>query len=112
MNWTVTGRLHLNFTFGTTQRIERVFQLRDEEGLGASFASGDEKMQMVHLKRGFTAASKAPRKNECEILYICTNGFNEVSQFQLNSGGKVKKRGGGAAWKGRGEREILRKRRL
>lgn len=53
VNWAVTGRLCLNFTFGATQRIKRVFQSRAEEGLEASFASGDEKMQMVRLKRGF-----------------------------------------------------------
>lgn len=54
VNWTVTGSLSSNFTFGATQRIEVVFQPRAEEGLEASFASADEKMQMVRLKRGFT----------------------------------------------------------
>lgn len=36
------------------------------------------------------------RKNECEILYTCANGFNEVSQFQLISGKGVKKERMGA----------------
>lgn len=108
VNWAVTGRLRLNFTFGATQRIERVFQPRAKEGLEASFASGDEKMQMVRLKRGFYGVGRlewARRKNGCEILYTCTNGFNEMSPFQLISGGGAKGEGGGA-WNGRGEREI------
>lgn len=36
-----------------------------------------------------------PGKNECEILYTCTNGFNEVSQFRLISGRGAKRGGGG-----------------
>lgn len=63
VNWTVTGRLCSNFMFGAAQRIKRVSQPQAEVGLEASFASGDEKMQMVHLKRGFTGGCKG--WNEC-----------------------------------------------
>lgn len=43
-----------------------------------------------------------PGKNECEILYTCTNGFNEVSQFRLISGRGAK--GGGGVRRKEGER--------
>lgn len=46
------------FHVRATQRIERVLQLRAKEGLEASFASGDENMQMVRLKRGFYGCCK------------------------------------------------------
>lgn len=58
VNWTVTEKLRSNFTFGGHTKSLAGFQPPAEGGLEASFASGDEKMQMVRLKRGFIGACK------------------------------------------------------
>lgn len=76
-NWPVTENLRSNFTFGGTHKEkERVFQPPAEEGLQASFASGDEKMQMVRLKREglrvlVKVGTSAGEERMWNSLYLC-----------------------------------------